>query len=351
MTGVSVVVPVHNAGVALIDTVRSILAQAAPALPLEVILVDDRSDDAAVDLVRREFPGAPLMAIEADGLGAAAAINRGLASARHPFIAQVDQDVVLGQGWLAHLLPALAECDVAAAQGQYVTDDRASLLSRVMGRDLQERYASLDADTGHVCTGNVVYRAAALRHVGGFDGSLGYGYDNDLSYRLRAAGYRLRYVPAAQSTHRWRDSLAGYVRQQYGFGYGRLDLVAKHRGRLTGDSVSPAMMMAHPVITAVAFGLLASAGVLPAFAPASLNAGILLLVALAAERAWVGARAARRFGDWVPLLFPVVHFVRDLAWVAAIAVWLIRRVAGARTHPRHSMQPRRVADDSEAETA
>jgi hypothetical protein len=128
------------------------------------------------------------------------------------------------------------------------------------------------------------------------------------------------------------------VRQQYGFGYGRLDLVAKHRGRLTGDSVSPAMMMAHPVITAVALGLLASAGVLPAFAPASLNAGILLLVALAAERAWVGARAARRFGDWVPLLFPVVHFVRDLLGgsdaAGSFAGWRLH-------HLRHSMQPRR----------
>ncbi len=353
MTGVSVVIPVHNAGAALVDVVRAVLAQTGPGIQLEVILVDDRSADAAVDAVRRQFPEAPLVAIAADGRGAAAAINRGLASAKHPLIAQVDQDVVLGPGWLEQLLPALADAAVAAAQGQYITDPRASILTRVMGRDLEERYAALgrDGDTGHVCTGNAVYRAAALRHVGGFDESLGYGYDNDMSYRLRAAGFRLRYVPTAHSTHRWREGLVGYVRQQYGFGYGRLDLVAKHRGRLAGDSVSPPMMMAHPILTALALALGASSLMLPEFASASAATGALLLLGLAAERAWVGARAARRAGDWVPLLFPVVHQVRDAAWVAAIILWLIRRVAGARRHPRHSMRPRPVADDSRAETA
>jgi len=51
--------------------------------------------------------------------------------------------------------------------------------------------------------------------------------------------------PEATSTHEWRDNFVGYLRQQYGFGYGRLDLVAKHRRRLTGDDVSRVEMMLH----------------------------------------------------------------------------------------------------------
>lgn len=351
MIGVSVVIPVHNAGRGLVDVVRAVLAQAAAHRQLEVILVDDRSNDAAVEVVRRAWPDAPLVVVEGDGRGAAAAINRGLLQARYPLVAQIDQDVVLGHGWLDQVLPALDDESVAAAQGQYVTDADASLLARVMGRDLQERYAALDGDTEHVCTGNVVYRAAALRQVGGFDESLGYGYDNDMSYRLRAAGYRLRYVGAAHSTHGWREGLSGYVRQQYGFGYGRLDLVAKHRGRLAGDSVSPVMMMLHPVVTALALALLGTSALLAGAALPLVAIALALLGGLACERAWVGVRAARRFSDPVPLLFPAVHLVRDVAWVAAIAVWLTRRAAGMRTHPRHSMRPRAADDDSEAEPA
>jgi hypothetical protein len=40
------------------------------------------------------------------------------------------------------------------------------------------------------------------------------------------------------------------------------------------------------------------------------------------------------------LLFPVVHLLRDVAWVAAMARWLSRRVTGAPLAPAHSMQPR-----------
>jgi hypothetical protein len=198
-------------------------------------------------------------------------------------------------------------------------------------------------DTTHVCTGNTVYRASALQTIAGFDESLGYGNDNDVSYRLAAAGFRLVFNPAAKSVHRWRDGLAGYIRQQYGFGYGRLDVVAKHPARVGGDSVSPTAMMLHPVLVLFALGCaLAStiAAVVGAFwQPASSVAAAILLV-LAIERAVAGARAARQFNTLTPLAFPVLHLVRDLAWVAAMVVWTGRRLAGRRPAPAHSMRAR-----------
>ena len=141
-------------------------------------------------------------------------------------------------GWPRSWL-ALDDPSVAAAQGCYIDDADASFFARVMGLDLEQRYARLEAHPDHVCTGNTAYRAAALHDVGLLDDSLGYGYDNDLSYRLQAAGYRLAFCRDARSRHRWRDGLAGYLAQQYGFGYGRLDVVARHPARYTGDAVSP----------------------------------------------------------------------------------------------------------------
>ena len=140
-----------------------------------------------------------------------------------------------------------------AVQGYFVTDPQAPVVARVAGMDLEQRYAAIgEGPTSHVCTGNSAYRAEALHKVGLFDESFGYGYDNDMSYRLMRAGYALRFCPGAKSVHRWRETLRGYLVQQYGQGYGRLDIVWKHPGWVAGDAVSPSMMMAHAPLMAAA---------------------------------------------------------------------------------------------------
>jgi hypothetical protein len=245
---------------------------------------------------------------------------------------------------MRRLTEALDDPTVAAAQGYYASDPDAPLCARAMNLDLEQRYAAIDGeDTDHACTGNSAYRAEALRRVGLFDETFGYGYDNDLSYRLGAAGYRLRFCRAAHSVHRWREGLAGYLVQQYGFGYGRIDLVAKHPGRAAGDSVSPAGMMLHPLLMAIAVaGLVGSAvaGVTGGpWRPMALGAAT-LLAALALERLVAGIVAVRRFRTLTPLVFPLLHIGRDLAWVAAIAMWSARRVCGRPSMPGHSMRSR-----------
>lgn len=214
-----------------------------------------------------------------------------------------------------------------------------------MGLDLEHRYASATGTVDHVCTGNAAYRADALHAIGLLDECLGYGYDNDLSYRLRAAGYHLSVCRAARSRHRWRQGLLGYLTQQYGFGYGRLDLVAKHPTRWSGDVVSPGSMMAHPIVMAIAFLLLMIAlfaSSLGWSARALVLAASTLLVGLTLERAVAGVRAWKRLGDRTALAFPAVHLARDAAWVSALFVWLARRLLMRSSTPAHSMRARRA---------
>jgi len=341
--GVSFVVPVRNGAAFIRETFHSIFAQ-ADGRPMEVIAVDDRSTDGSSELLHQMTALWPIRIVAGEGQGAAAAINTGIRAAQHPIVCQVDQDVVVRPGWTALLVEALSDPDVAAAQGYYVTDRSANVYARVMGFDLEQRYAAISGrDTDHVCTGNSAYRVAALREIGLFDEGLGYGYDNDVSYRLRGAGHRLILCRAAKSVHRWREGFAGYCRQQYGFGYGRIDVVMKRPRRFTGDSVSPASMMAHPLAAATAVaGLFVALFTMAAGANAKpvADAALLILLALAAERLVAGVRAAVRFRDAAPLLFPVIHLVRDLVWVAALTVWCARRLTGRALLPADSMKPR-----------
>jgi mycofactocin glycosyltransferase len=344
-TGVSFVVPVCNGEVYLSETLASIAAQ-ADGRPMEIIVVEDGSRDGSTALLESLTHIAPLRVVAGPRRGAAAAVNAGVMLAAHPVICQVDQDVVLEPGWMAALVAALDDPSVAAAQGCYTSDTSATFFARVMGLDLVQRYTRIGDHPDHVCTGNTAYRAAALRAVGLLDESLGYGYDNDLSYRLRTAGYRLVFCPQARSRHRWREGLGGYLAQQYGFGYGRLDIVARHPARWTGDAVSPALMMAHPLAMAAALVLLMTGVVAAALARPGMPliaAGVAILAVLATERGIAGVRAWKRFNDPVALAFPLVHLARDGAWVAAMAVWVIRRLLRRPLKPVHSMMARAAA--------
>lgn len=344
--GVSVVIPVHN-GAEHLDAVLASVDAQRDGRPLEIIAVDDGSRDESGAILARWQHTASITVIPGPGRGAAAALNEGIRNATFAVICQVDQDVVLAPGWMGHLVEALDDPGIAAAQGYYVTPRDGSIWARVMGLDLEDRYRALgERDVDHVCTGNTAYRAEALREVGLFDEALGYGYDNDMSYRLKAAGHRLVIRPRARSVHRWRDGLRGFLRQQYGFGYGRLDLVAKHRGsRVRGDDVSGLVMMLHAPLMAAAVALLA---LTPLFGLAGLAAeaallAVVIVATLALERAIAGVRAALAFRDPAGLLFVPLHLARDLAWTAAIVVWTVRRLRGVGSRPADSMRPRSAA--------
>ena len=353
MRAVSFVVPVFN-GRRHLRRVLDAIAREARGHPHEIIVVDDGSTDGSARMVEsfrlkaEATDVASVRLIRGRAMGAAAAMNTGIAEARHPFIAQIDQDVVVESGWLARLMARFDDPQIAAVQGRYVTAAGARFWARMAGRDLDVRYARLGHSTDHVCTGNVIYRATALHQAGLFDERLGYGYDNDLSYRLAARGYRLAFEAGATAIHFWRDTAAGYARHQYGVGYGRLDVVRGHPHRARGDAVSGALMMAHAPLTLLALALLA-AWPLSRSAPL---AGLAIAAALACERLAAGVRAWRITGDRSTLLFPVVHLFRDVVWVAAILAWLARRIVRHAPRAAHSMPrldaPSRATTDTGA---
>jgi hypothetical protein len=340
--GVSAVVPVRNGAPWLARVLDALLAE-DPGERYEIIVIDDGSTDDSPAILARFNRDPRVRVIDGPRRGATAALNLGVALAQCGFVAQVDQDVIVERGWLGTLRAALQDPKVAAAQGYYLTDPSALLSARVMGLDLEQRYSRLeDGRTDHVCTGNTLYRTEALASIGGFDETFGYGYDNDVSYRLREAGYELRLCRDAKSQHHWREGFWPYLVQQYGFGYGRLDLVWRHRGRLTGDAVSPAPMMLHPVLLAAGMGA-AVIGAATGHAKAGLVVLALTVAGLVLERGIAGVRASRRYGDRAALAFPAFHLARDVAWVAAMMSWTVRRLFRLPQQPGDSMRPRPAA--------
>jgi mycofactocin system glycosyltransferase len=254
----TVVVPVHDRAAGL-DRCLSRLGCGHP-----VVVVDDGSaDPGSVERVACAH-GARLVRRETNG-GPSAARNTGLASVAGEFVAFVDSDCEPSPGWLDPLLAHLADPLVGAAAPRIVAaapDTRAGRYTRARGSlDLGPLPARVAPGTrvGYVPTAALVVRRAALLEVAGdgpvFDERLRVGEDVDLVWRLHAAGWRIRYEPAVQVSHREPIGWPALLARRFRYGTSAGELARRHPRAM-------APLVLHPWPTVAAVGLLARRPVL-----------------------------------------------------------------------------------------
>jgi glycosyltransferase involved in cell wall biosynthesis len=92
MPRISILLPTYNAAAYLSETLDSILSQTEP--DFELIILDDHSTDATVDIVRAVRDPRIRLHVNAVNLGLPTNINIGLAMARGPYVARIDHDDV-----------------------------------------------------------------------------------------------------------------------------------------------------------------------------------------------------------------------------------------------------------------
>ncbi|ADP79073.1 glycosyl transferase family 2 [Pseudofrankia inefficax] len=327
MATVTAVLPVRD-GAAGLGTLIAALARRCA----EVIVVDDGSTDATgavaaaagARVLRHERPRGP-----------AAARLTGAAAATTPLVLFCDADIQLPDelgaatghaGWLGLLLGHLADPAVAAVAPRVASPvqvgARAGLLARYESArsplDLGARPAAVrpGSRVSYVPTAVLLVR----RELVGFDPALRYGEDVDLVWRLVAAGWSVRYEPAAVVHHRPRADWFGWARQRFGYGSSAGPLAVRHAGPLRPASPA-ALAGAGAVALAAAPAGAARRAVVGAVGVATAGRGVLTASRLsrrlaAAPRpgrlAWVMVLAGRRYAveaaadnirrGWWPLL-------------------------------------------------
>lgn len=192
------------------------------ATDLEIVLVDQGAEpsELASGLVDRRLR-------VMRNLGFAAANNLALAELETPFVATVNDDVIVERGWSQALLDELVlHPEVAAVQGAQLElqGSAGELGSRVDGAGLAwnaswqavqlGRHQDIASFATHapreifgVSATAAIYRRAALEEARLADGQIfdsrlqSYYEDVDLACRLRAAGHGARLVLAARAGH------------------------------------------------------------------------------------------------------------------------------------------------------
>ena len=318
----------YNAEKHIVSVLESLLSQDFEGNK-EVIVVNDGSTDTSRDLIRGFEREGKIQVIDQPNQGAVAATNNGFRAARYDIICSVDSDVVLHRDWLRKIIMEFDDTQVGAVQGYYKTPKNISFWARMMGYDVEKRYDDIPGKyVTQVCTGDTAYRRVAVDKVGHFDPAFVYGYDNDMSYRLQKAGYKLVIRKDALCDHYWKADLKSYINQQYRSAYGRIQLIQRHKDKITGDSVSgPRMILQVPMTLLLAFLLLA--GTVTYFTGLTsllLWGGLALLCILLADRVAFTLSVLKKQKDLWAAFLPFVHLLRNLVWSWAFLIWAARQL-------------------------
>ena len=216
------VILVNNSLCDLLRQNLNSLISAGNDIDYEVIIVDNASTDKSVEMLNEHFPQFHLIT-SAVNEGIAKLYNQAIKLARGEYVLLVNADTISGKETLNRIIDFMDIHTAAggvgvrmlAPQGHFLPESNRGLTNvwatffRMIGFDKNLPKTRLtnrnhkawieEFQTSEVDILNGAYmllRKSALNEIGLFDERfVKYGYDIDLSYRIRLAGYKNYYFP------------------------------------------------------------------------------------------------------------------------------------------------------------
>ena len=236
---------------------RSVLEEAAAAkLAVEIFVVDNASTDRSTEMVRRHYPNVVLIE-NSHNPGFAVANNQALVSAKGRYSLLLNPDTVVLADGLGALVRFMDEHPEAGAAGARLLNANGTLQRScspepTLRRELWRLFHLDDfkpqgvyamrhwsVDKPHpvdvVQGAALIVRAAVLEQVGLLDGGyFMYSEEVDWCTRIRRAGWRIYWVPAARIIHYGGQSARQIADAMFLQLYrGKVQYFHKHWGKTT----------------------------------------------------------------------------------------------------------------------
>ena len=215
----------------------------APALPFEVIVVDDGSP-APLDTVVAEFADClNIRLISQLRGGPGNARNSGAAAAAGRFLAFIDDDCRAAPSWLTALLQEFTRDDRRLLGGKVengLPNNLYSEASESITRFVYEYNLSGAAREPFFTTNNIAVSADLFRELGGFTTTIpsATAEDKEFCDRWRERGWVLAHVPAAVVFHAHPLNFRRFLHQHFNYGRGILAFRLMRRNRSGGPARS-----------------------------------------------------------------------------------------------------------------
>jgi cellulose synthase/poly-beta-1,6-N-acetylglucosamine synthase-like glycosyltransferase len=202
---VSIIVAARNEAGQIGACVRAILDQDYARDQMELIVVNDNSEDATVAMAKKAAAADPRfqiidLAVQKSWAYKKAAVAQGIRAANGEIIVTTDADCTMGREWLRTLISEF-DATTGLVSGPVLLTGKGLFAEfqtlEFMGL-IAVGAASIAAGKPTMCNGaNLAYRKAAFQEVGGFEGidHIASGDDELLMHKIAASGkYRIRFA-------------------------------------------------------------------------------------------------------------------------------------------------------------
>lgn len=232
---ISVIIPTYSRPGPLRRCIATLASQTYPRQSCEVIVVDDGGDPPATKSLQDDVVlDLPIVLLRQPNRGAAAARAAGLAHARGPILAFLDDDCTVPPDYLAAIDQVFRlHPETMIAQVGIENPEPDNLYGQTWKFTLEETLKVNLHLTPHgritcgILGGVMVARREIFDDVA-FDPTLSRSReDADLRYQLQAHGLPVYYEPRIRVFHHQRNTLRDYLAQFVGYGRGEFHLQRK----------------------------------------------------------------------------------------------------------------------------
>ncbi|HET7206883.1 MAG TPA: glycosyltransferase [Terriglobales bacterium] len=236
---VAVLIPAYNEEKVIERTVRSVLDSVYPNL--RVIVIDDGSKDATLEVARRAFrneiAAGQVLVLTKPNSGKAEALNYGLQHLHEDdeIFVGIDADTVIAPDAISHLVPRFINPKVGAVAGNAKVGNRVNLWTRwqaleyITSQNFERRALNAMGAVSVVPGAIGAWRISAVREAGGYHTDT-VAEDADLTMALLQNGYRVEYEDLSLAYTEAPINANGLMRQRFRWSFGILQSVWKHRG-------------------------------------------------------------------------------------------------------------------------
>ncbi len=231
-TSIAALIPAFNEEKVICKSVQALLASRESNF--KIIVIDDGSSDATIDVVRRTFAHSERVSVlSKENGGKWAALNYGLAHTDAEVVVTLDADTQFEPDALRWLVRHFADANVAAVAGAAIVGNQINLITRFQALEYLTNQ-NLDRRALEIVNGITVvpgaigaWRRSALLAVGGFLPDT-LAEDAEATVRLARRDWKVLYEPRAAARTEAPETIGAFMKQRLRWMFGTLQVAFKN---------------------------------------------------------------------------------------------------------------------------